>query len=88
LFDKNDVLNNLYFILQGKIDVIDFVTEESSKEAFKTYSKKNYITASDCFSFKNNHHDFKAIADGKCEVLVISREKYNDIIKLSVLQKL
>jgi len=81
LFDKNDVLNNLYFILQGKIDVIDFVTEESSKEALKTYSKKNYITASDCFSFKNNHNDFKAIADGKCEVLVISREKYNDIIK-------
>jgi len=30
---------------------------------------------------KNNHNDFKAISDGKCEVLVISREKYNDIIK-------
>lgn len=77
LVTKNTVNTNLYFVKTGSLRV--FIEDEKEQHTIRFGYKNSLITALDCF-LTQKPTSFYIQAIKKCELKVISKSKYEEII--------
>jgi CRP-like cAMP-binding protein len=77
LVTKNSINTNLYFVKNGSLRV--FIEDETEQHTIRFGYENSLITALDCF-LTHKPTSFYIQAIKKCELTVISKAKYEEII--------
>lgn len=77
LITKNTINTNLYFVKTGSLRV--FIEDEEEQHTIRFGYKNSLITALDCF-LTNKPTSFYIQAIKKCELNVISKSRYQEIV--------